>query len=168
MQTAKRLPVVFSVSILGLTFTNTVYGGPPFVTDDPEPVEYQHWEFYVASEHAKTDGDWAGTAPHIELNYGVVPGVQLHLIAPLGYDVPPDSPTHYGYSDTELGVKIRFWDATNYLPQVGIFPLVEVPTGEAAATISATAIGRRFSPCGCKKAGAHGRLMAAAVTALIH
>ena len=23
--------------------------GPPYITDDPEPVEYQHWEFYVAS-----------------------------------------------------------------------------------------------------------------------
>src|ERR1019366_8989957 len=24
--------------------------GPPFLTDDPEPVEYQHWEFYLASQ----------------------------------------------------------------------------------------------------------------------
>ena len=23
--------------------------GPPFLTDDPEPVEYEHWEIYVAS-----------------------------------------------------------------------------------------------------------------------
>ncbi len=25
------------------------YGGPPFRTDDPEPVEYQHWEVYQFS-----------------------------------------------------------------------------------------------------------------------
>ncbi len=25
-----------------------VSAGPPFLTDDPEPVEYKHWEFYIA------------------------------------------------------------------------------------------------------------------------
>jgi len=28
--------------------------GPPFVTDDPEPVDYRHWEFYIASMHTET------------------------------------------------------------------------------------------------------------------
>ena len=28
-----------------------VLAGPPFLTDDPEPVDYQNWEFYVASMH---------------------------------------------------------------------------------------------------------------------
>lgn len=103
--------------------------GPPFVTDDPEPVDYQHWEFYVASQDSKLGGDWSGTGPHFELNYGVLPDVQLHLIAPLAYDAPPNGSSHYGYGDTEIGVKYRFLQETNYLPQVGIFPLVEVPTG---------------------------------------
>jgi hypothetical protein len=119
---------VFTV-ILSMVFTGVVYGGPPFVTDDPEPVDYQHWEFYVASVDAKQGGDWSGTAPHFELNYGVVPNVQLHLITPLAYDVPPEGHKQYGYGDTELGVKFRFVEETNYLPQVGIFPLLEVPTG---------------------------------------
>jgi hypothetical protein len=26
-----------------------VLAGPPFVTDDPVPVDYQHWEVYLAS-----------------------------------------------------------------------------------------------------------------------
>jgi len=43
--------------------------------DDPEPVEYQHWEFYLASLDFKTAGDWSGTAPHVEVNYGVVSNV---------------------------------------------------------------------------------------------
>ncbi|HXR03573.1 MAG TPA: hypothetical protein VN836_02570 [Verrucomicrobiae bacterium] len=132
MRTARRSPVVASLTALGLTLAGNAYGGPPFITDDPEPVEYQHWEFYIASQDAKLDGDWSGTAPHIELNYGVVPNVQLHLIAPLAYDLPPAGSSHYGYGDTELGVKFRFIQETNYLPQVGIFPLLEVPTGSAA------------------------------------
>jgi hypothetical protein len=28
--------------------------GPPFATDDPEPVACGHWEFYVASQRSKT------------------------------------------------------------------------------------------------------------------
>jgi len=61
------------------------FAGPPYTTDDPEPVEYRHWEFYIASEHFRDHVGWSGTAPHFELNYGVAPDVQLHLIAPLAY-----------------------------------------------------------------------------------
>ncbi len=107
----------------------TALAGPPFATDDPEPIDYQHWEFYVASQHAKTSDGWSGTAPHLELNYGVVSNVMLHLITPMVYDAPSDGDTHYGYGDTELGVKYRFIQETEHVPQFGIFPLLEIPTG---------------------------------------
>ena len=73
----------------------------------------------------------SGTAPHFELNYGVVPDVQLHLITPLAYDVPPAGSARYGLGDIELGVKYRFIHQTNNLPDVAIFPLLEVPDGSA-------------------------------------
>jgi len=38
----------------------------------------------------------------------------------------------YGYSDTELGVKYRFIEESDNSPQVGIFPMIEIPTGNAA------------------------------------
>jgi hypothetical protein len=131
MKMTPSLSVAAGAIILGLIFATPVLAGPPFVTDDPEPVDYQHWEFYVASADAKVGGDWSGTAPHFEVNYGVVPDVQLHLIAPLAYDAPPAGNSHYGLGDIELGVKYRFIQETNYLPQAGIFPLLEVPTGSA-------------------------------------
>jgi len=131
MRTKRYSSAVAQLTAIVLALAGTTYGGPPFVTDDPEPVDYQHWEFYIASQDAKLGGDWSGTAPHFELNYGVLPNVQLHLIAPLAYDAPPAGSAHYGYGDTELGVKFRFIQETNYLPQVGIFPLLEVPTGSA-------------------------------------
>src|SRR5450432_350943 len=53
--------------------------GPPYVTDDPEPVDYRHWEVYLASQDAITSGGASGTAPHVEVNYGAVPDLQLHL-----------------------------------------------------------------------------------------
>jgi hypothetical protein len=105
--------------------------GPPFTTDDPEPVNYRHWEVYVASQNTKSGLGWSGTAPHIELNYGAISNLQLHLIAPLAYDAPAHGTRQYGYGDTELGMKFRFIQETDLTPQVGLFPLLETPTGSA-------------------------------------
>jgi hypothetical protein len=105
--------------------------GPPFTTDDPEPVEYQHWEWYVASQSIKTADGWSGTAPHFEVNYGAISNVQLHLIAPLAYSAPAHGAGQWGSGDLELGVKYRFVQETERMPQIGIFPLLEVPTGRA-------------------------------------
>ncbi|MGH7978845.1 MAG: hypothetical protein ACREE6_05675, partial [Limisphaerales bacterium] len=84
---ARRLMVIASVGIWAVTAD--VRAGPPYVTDDPDPVECHHWEFYIASMDSDDDGDWSGTAPHFEVNYGVITNVQLHLIVPLAYDAPP-------------------------------------------------------------------------------
>jgi hypothetical protein len=122
---AAIIVTVFQLN-LGIIVT---WAGPPFVTDDPEPVEYRHWEIYLASEHAKDKDGWSGTAPHFEVNYGAWPNLQLHLIAPLAYVNPNAGPSHYGFGDMELGVKFRFLQETDRLPQVGTFPQIEVPTG---------------------------------------
>jgi hypothetical protein len=103
--------------------------GPPYVTDDPEPVPYRHWELYLATQHARDRDGWSGTAPHFEVNYGVLPEVQLHAIAPLAYSAPSGEPAHHGYGDSELGVKVRFVREGEWTPQIGTFPLLEVPTG---------------------------------------
>jgi len=87
-----KISAVFKAALF-LACPLTALAGPPFVTDDPEPVDYQHWEFYIASQHTETSDGWSGTAPHIEINYGVITNVQLHLIAPLAYDAPKDGST---------------------------------------------------------------------------
>ena len=103
--------------------------GPPYTTDDPEPVEYQHWEIYLATQPNHNENGWSGTAPQIEVNYGTLPELQLHIILPLAFNSPAQGPTTFGYSDTEIGVKYRFLNETPNLPQIGIFPLAELPTG---------------------------------------
>jgi hypothetical protein len=103
--------------------------GPPFVTDDPEPIGYRHWELYVASQNEHDADGWSGTLPHFEVNYGVVPNVQLHVIAPLAYFAPTSGALHYGFGDMELGAKIRFIQEGEWVPQIGTYPMLEVPTG---------------------------------------
>jgi hypothetical protein len=79
----------FLISCLVFILTPGVaFAGPPFRTDDPEPVEYRHWEVYLASQGSFNQDERSLTAPHVEINYGVFPNVQLHLLAPIEYVIP--------------------------------------------------------------------------------
>jgi hypothetical protein len=106
--------------------------GPPYLTDDPEPVELGHWEVYGFSFGANGHGDTTGLGPALEMNYGAAPGLQLHVIGGFAYD-DPDGHFRMGVGDTELGAKLRFVDPgkDDWYPQIGIFPLVSIPTGNA-------------------------------------
>jgi len=136
VDSAKERPPEFrrrqrAVLVAGLLVlaTPALRAGPPFTTDDPVPVDYRNGEFYIAAWHTRTADGWSGAEPAIELNYGIITNVQLHLIAPLAYDAPDHGAAHYGYGDTELGVKFRFLPETTWLPQAAVFPLAEAPTG---------------------------------------
>jgi hypothetical protein len=106
--------------------------GPPFVTDDPEPVDYQHWEVYLASQTAHGPDGSSGTLPHVEVNYGLVPNLQVHVIAPEAFASGGPDGRAYGYGDTELGAKYRLAEETGSRPEIALFPLVELPTGNAS------------------------------------
>jgi len=105
----------------------TIPAPPSSTADDPPPVYHLH-EDYVASQQLLAGGETNATLPHFELNFGVIPNMQLHLVAPLGY-VHAAGATHYGYADTEIGIKYRFVEESESCPQIGAFPLVEIPTG---------------------------------------
>lgn len=109
------------------------WAGPPFRTDDPEPVDLDHWEIDVFSTATHVHGDTSGVLPGIEVNYGLLKNLQLHVVAPLAFDKPQGVGTRWGYGDTELGAKYRFLDPEedDWWPQVAIFPLVELPTGNS-------------------------------------
>jgi len=107
--------------------------GPPFRTDDPEPVDLGHWEVYGFTAGTQVRGDTGGTLAGVEVNYGAAPNLQLHLIAPLSFDRTGGSALQAGMGDVELGAKYRFItpDEDDWYPQVGIFPLVEIPSGDS-------------------------------------
>jgi hypothetical protein len=120
---------------LSLPLASTAHAGPPFQTDDPEPVEYHHFEMYAFTLSDSTGHNAGGTvfeAPAYEVNYGAAPNLQLHLVLPVTTVFQPmDGPTNFGIGDTELGFKYRFVRETKHIPQVGIFPFFEFPSGNA-------------------------------------
>ena len=117
--------------VIGLGYATAAVAGPPFLTDDPTPVETGNWEATLFSTGTAAHGVTSGLGPALEVNYGVMENVQLHVIAPVGFQSPSGKKTKFGYADTELGIKYRFVDPgeDDWFPQIAVFPLVEVPTG---------------------------------------
>lgn len=129
----RLLPGMRILGLLTVLFISaTARAGPPFQTDDPEPVGFRHFEMYAfAASDRTTAGGTTLAAPAYEVNYGVVPNAQLHLVLPFTSVLAPDLPNAHGIGDTELGVKLRFVKETRHTPQIGIFPFFELPTGNA-------------------------------------
>jgi subtilisin family serine protease len=88
---------------LAALLPSSANAGPPFRTDDPEPVEYQHYEFYTFSSGTHISGDTSGVGPAWEFNYGLIPNGQFHIVAPLAFDLPAGASNQFGYGDTEIG-----------------------------------------------------------------
>ena len=117
-------------SLCGITLlAQTSDAGPPYVTDDPEPVDLHHWEINLAIQEYHSDDGWSGSIPLADINYGLCKDVQAHIQPMFNYDQPVDGSKHFGAGDLELGCKYRFIHETDFLPQVALYPLFEVPTG---------------------------------------
>jgi hypothetical protein len=123
--------------LAALAWPRLVKAGPPFETDDPEPVDLGHWEVYTFSAGAIGSHDATGLGPSLEVNYGAAPNLQLHLIATTAFDAPTGSRAVFDIGDTELGAKYRFISPgkDDWYPEVGIFPLVELPSGKASRNL---------------------------------
>ena len=127
-----KFPLIFLLYFVLLFNSNITIAGPPYDTDDPEPVALRCWELYLSSHSSYNRTFAQGTLPHFEVNYGVIKDVQLHLITPLAFNYENAGKNNYGIGDIEVGIKYRFIKETKYRPQIGIFPISEIPTGNLA------------------------------------
>ena len=126
-------PFLFVILFLWMVvvLAATAFAGPPFLTDDPAPVDFKHWEAYLFSTINITHKQTDVTGPALEFNVGALPNLQLHLVIPMAYASPAEAPRAYGLGDIEFGVKYRFLQETDHRPMVGVFPMLEIPTGDA-------------------------------------
>ena len=123
--------VVMEMATVLLMFSGTALAGPPFQTDDPEPIDYGHYEFYTfgTSDGTHVETDTAG--PAVEFNWGALPNVHLHIIVPAAAIFPSNGPRAFGLGDIELGIKYRFVQEGKHRPMVGTFVMFEMPTGDS-------------------------------------
>jgi hypothetical protein len=116
------------------------WAGPPFQTDDPEPIDYKNYEFYTFGSTDGTGVETDTVGPAAEFNWGALPNVHLHIILPLGAIFPSNNskflpagvgPSAVGLGDIETGIKYRFVQETKSRPQIGTFVMFELPAGSA-------------------------------------
>src|SRR3979409_406258 len=100
-----RRPKLIAVAMVLLA--RPALAGPPYVSDDPEPTDYKHFEIYTFSNGTATRGDIGGAAG-IDFNYGAAPNLQLTATLPAGFDRPASGRTRGGLSNIELAAKYRF------------------------------------------------------------
>lgn len=130
--TKKRKISIRLFFLLSLIIQASAFAAFPFITNDPVPAPYKHWKLYY---YGTVDHSPNGTnipAPSVEIDYGAIPNLHLHMIVTGQAFLPSnDIPDSYGFGDTEVGVKYRFIQETKDSPQVAIYPLAKLPTGDA-------------------------------------
>ena len=115
----------------------SLWAGPPYQTDDPEPTELGHLEVIVAATTTFTEAGKQAGFPQLQLNYGAVPDVQLSYSGQLSFSAPTDGPVTAGLGDTSLSVKYRFLHESDGLPQAAVFPQVVLPSGDPSRGLGA-------------------------------
>ena len=104
------------------------FAGPPFVSDDPEPTDYRHFEIYAFSNGTSTRTGTNGETG-IDFNYGAAHDLQLTATLPAGFDQPVGGKTVVGLGNIELAAKYRFLHQATFGLDVAIFPRVFLPSG---------------------------------------
>lgn len=104
-----KLAAALIGSLILIAQQSPALAGPPFETDDPEPVECHHVEIDVAQAR---QGEPASSGYLWEVDYGPTQNVETSIGGQPG--------------EIELGSAIRFIPETVKTPQVGFLPAVVV------------------------------------------
>ncbi|HLJ41679.1 MAG TPA: hypothetical protein VKT50_09350 [Candidatus Acidoferrales bacterium] len=137
----KRIAKAVAVVAFFFIVATAAKAGPPFQTDDPEPVDFRHYEFYTFGAMDGTGVEIDTLGPALEFNWGILPNTQFHIVFPAAAIFPYNNARYsgagvggraWGVGDTEIGVKLRYVKETKYRPMIGTFTMIEVPTGDSA------------------------------------
>jgi hypothetical protein len=127
------LGLPLSAAVRGLAFValatcaSPVWAGPPYVSDDPEPTDYKHFEIYAFGSGTGTIDGTSGQAG-IDFNYGAAPNLQLTVVVPAGFSQPTGNAAQFGLSNIQLAAKYRFLHQDGFGLDVSFFPRFFVPS----------------------------------------
>ena len=110
-----------------MLMSGQTWAGPPYVTDDPAPTDYQHFEIYVFTGGMTARDGTSGVAG-IDFNYGGAPDLQVTAVLPLEYDSLVHSGTVTGIGNIELAAKYRFLHQEDFGWDLAVFPRVFLPS----------------------------------------
>jgi Putative MetA-pathway of phenol degradation len=122
---AWRAACVGTVVAVGLCVP--ALAGPPYLSDDPEPTDYKHFEIYNFN-NGTVSRDVTGGEGGIDINYGGAPDLQLTATIPAGFELPSGGSAKVGLSNIELAAKYRFLHQDMVGWDVAVFPRVFLPS----------------------------------------
>ena len=123
-------PRIFVVLACLAVLPQTALGGPPYISDDAEPTDYEHFEIYAFSGGTVSrDGDSA--AGGIDFNYGATPDIQLTAVLPIAFEDVPHGGTQSGVGNIELAVKYRFLHQSEDGWDIAVFPRLFLPSASS-------------------------------------
>lgn len=99
------------------------WAGPPYLSDDPEPTDYKHFEIYAFGLGTQSEAGLAGETG-IDFNYGGAPDLQLTAVIPLAFD----EAGHTGLGNVELAAKYRFLHQDEDGIDLAVFPRLFLPS----------------------------------------
>jgi hypothetical protein len=121
--------IVACLAVLAVV-SGSATAGPPYVSDDPEPTDYQHYEIYVFTDGMNGREGTSG-ASGIDFNYGAAPDLQLTATVPIAYQSPAEVSAFAGLGNVELAAKYRFLHQSEIGWDVAVFPRVFLPSGSS-------------------------------------
>jgi hypothetical protein len=115
------------------------FAGPPYLSDDPEPTDYKHFEIYTFSNGTVAQTGTTGEAG-IDFNYGAAPNLQLTAVLPTAYAFGGGGPAVGGLGNVELAAKYRFLTQDTAGIDAAFFPRVFLPSGGDAVGTQHTSL----------------------------
>jgi outer membrane putative beta-barrel porin/alpha-amylase len=115
---------------IGPACVHPAQAGPPYVSDDPEPTDYQHYEIYLFTTGSNA-ADGTNGESGIDFNYGALPDLQLTAVIPMAYSLPRDTTNAIGFGNVELAAKYRFLHQKEIGWDVAMFPRIFLPSGSS-------------------------------------
>ncbi len=97
-------------------------GGPPLITDDPDPPGGGHWEINIALTLNATSDAQTFELPHLDVNYGLGDSIQLKWESGIAMITQPGTTAMAGWEDSLFGIKWRIINGGDKGISVGTYP----------------------------------------------
>jgi hypothetical protein len=107
-----------------------------FRTENAEPLGVRELSFAVASTATFSSKDLNGSIPQLEVDYGVVPRLELGLTLPYAIASRDDGErVRHGIGDAQLGFKLQLAREAEAGVALAIAPVVTFPTGAESSNL---------------------------------
>lgn len=104
---------------------------PPFSTESAGIIDYGKTEIDIYMEGSHSQGYGSATFPGVQIDHGVLPGLQVRVTLPFALSSAAGKPHQFGIGDAQIGVKYQLIAERSLSPAVSVFPVIGLPVGNA-------------------------------------